>query len=134
MPYATVADVQQQAVNRPINASSRPSETQVVDWLNQTAGVLDGILREQGYVLPVPTSATEALTTLEHYNAIGAAAFVEHAAPSSDRRKEAMALWEHAQKMLKCGDIDIGAPKDDAVHSVRSSPAGTPMFSREMEL
>lgn len=136
MGYATVADVEQLNTARTFTGSSKPSTTQVVDWLEQTAGVLDGILKEKGYSLPIATTATGALKTLEHYNAIGAAAFVEQGAPTADRRKEAMDLWLNAQKMLKDGAIELGASQDEALSSPRSSfPCSpTPFFSRDMEL
>ena len=134
MAYATIIYVQQMNTARTLGTSSKPNASQAIDWLEQTAGVLDGILREKGYGLPIPTSATAALRTLEHYNALGAAAMVEQAAPTSDRRKEAEALWENAQKMLREDLILLDAPKDNTTHTIRSGAAATPMFTRTMEL
>lgn len=133
MAYASSIDVAQMNTARTLSTSSHPDLTQVGDWLEQTAGVLDGILREKGYVLPIPTSATAALRTLEHYNALGAAAMVEQSAPTSDRRKEAEALWENAQKMLRDDIILLDAPKDNVTHTIRAPAAPTPFFTREME-
>lgn len=132
--YATVDDVREQNTARRITGSSNPNVTQVEDWLAQTAGVLNGLLAKAGYALPVPTAAVSSLRTLEHYNAIGAAAMVEQAAPTSDRRKEAEALWENAQKMLREDLILLDAPKDNTTHTIRSGAAATPMFTRTMEL
>lgn len=134
MGYATVADVQQLNTARTFTPSSNPNINQVVDWLGQTAGVLDGILRAGGYALPVPTTATAALSTLEGYNAIGAAAMVEQGAPTSDRREQAMALWEEAQKMLREGMISLDAPRDTDTSSIRYPAVASPMFSRDIEL
>lgn len=132
--YATVDDVREQNTARRITGSSNPNVTQVEDWLAQTAGVLNGLLAKAGYALPVPTTAVSSLRTLEHYNALGAAAMVEQAAPTSDRRKEAEALWENAQEMLRDDLILLDAPKDTTTHTVRSPVAATPMFSRDMDL
>lgn len=136
MGYATVADVEQLAQARVFTATSKPSTTQVVDWLEQTAGVLDGILRAKGYSLPVPASATQTLKLLEGYNAIGAAAFVEQGAPTSDRRDQAMTLWQDTQKMLKDAMLELDDAQDATVTSPRSSfpSAPTPFFTRDMEL
>jgi hypothetical protein len=134
--YAEIADVQQQNVVRTLTATSRPNTGQVSDWLEQTAGVIDGLLRESGYTLPVPTTATQALKMLEHYNALGAAAMVEWGAPTSDRRKEAMDLWDNAQQMLREDLLNLDMPRDDVTHTVRSnfSSSPTPFFTRDLEL
>lgn len=132
--YAEVADVSELNTARTFTASSNPDITQVSDWLDQTAGVLDGILRESGYALPIPATATQTLKLLEHYNALGAAAMVEQGAPTSDRRKEALALWEEAQKMLREGTIVLDAPRDDDISSIRAPAYATPMFTRDMAL
>lgn len=134
MAYATVSDVQQQNVVRTISATSRPNASQVIDWLEQTAAVLDGLLRESGYSLPVPTTATQVLKLLEHYNALGAAALVERGAPTSDRRKEAQELWEGAQKMLRDDLLNLDAPRDEATRTIRAPAYATPMFTRDQEL
>lgn len=133
MGYATVADVQQLNSARTFAANSKPTANQVVDWLEQTAGVLDGILRERGYSVPLPTTATGALKTLEHYNAIGAAALVEQGAPSSDRRDQAMKLWEDAQKMLRDGEIELEAPRSTDLSRPRAPAVATPFFTRDMQ-
>lgn len=132
--YAELDDVREQNTARTISASSHPSSDQVLDWLGQTAGILDAILRRNGYELPVPASASSALRMLEHFNALGAAAMVEQAAPTSDRRKEAQALWEGAQRMLSDELIVLDIPRDDTAHTVRAAPYATPMFTRDQEL
>lgn len=134
MGYATVIDVTQLNTARQIGTSTHPNIDQVVDWLDQTAGVIDGLLRDGGYSLPIPTTATQALKILEHYNALGAAAMVEQGAPTSDRRSEAMALWEDAQKMLRDQQIFLDAPRDTETTSIRYPAAASPMFSRDMAL
>ena len=136
MAYATLADVEQLNTARTYTGSSKPTTNQVIDWLEQTAGVLNGALKEQGYSLPIATTATGALKTLEHYNALGAAAFVEQGSPSSDRRKEAMDLWQGALKMLRDGAIELEADQDETAAAPRSSfgSSPTPFFSRDMEL
>ena len=134
MAYATVADVQQQNVTRTLSGSSRPNIDQVLDWLEQTGAVIDGLLREAGYSLPIPATATQTLKLLEGYNALGAAAMVEWGAPTSDRRKEAQELWDGAQKMLRDELLSLDIPRDEDLHTVRSAPVATPYFTRDMEL
>jgi hypothetical protein len=134
MGYATVTDVQQLNTARTFTATSKPTATQVIDWLEQTAGVIDGILHGQGYTLPVPTTATGVLKQLEHYNALGAAAFVEQGAPSSDRRKEAMDLWKQAQKMLRDGNLELDTPEDSSLSLPRGPRTATPYFTLDMAL
>jgi hypothetical protein len=145
--YATVDQVRGMNLGRPVMpAASVPSgkteitEEQVVGYLEETAGVLDGILRERGYSVPVsPTTAPFAFKTLEGYNAIGAAYRVEMAAKNSDRREEARKMWESAQKMLSEGTVEFDAERDTALgmplggYGPRSS-AATPFFTRNMAL
>lgn len=141
MAYATVYNVAALNTGRTYGATNtKPSATQVVQYLEETAGVLDGILRQQGYLTPVATTATSAYKTLEGFNAIGAWCMVESAAQTSDRRQDAEAMWESAKKMLLDGIIDLDAPQDTTEALPRSSfgassdSAATPFFYRDMEL
>ncbi len=109
-------------------------------FLAETAGIIDGLLRQRGYLVPVPTTAaTSALMTLQNFNAAGAAYLVERAAKKSDRLEEAKAAWRWAQKMLVDGLIDLDLPVDAEETRPRggfgrSSAAATPFFTRNMEL
>lgn len=136
MAYATVADVQQLNTGRTFGASTKPTASQVMDYLEQTAAVLDGILRGQGYTVPVPTTATAALKTLELYNAQGAACLVEQGAPSTKPDRDgvsACAMWAQACKMLKSGAIELEIPRDAAEANPRYNACATPFFSRTLD-
>ena len=130
MAYATIADVQQENQGRQtFTGSSSPNLTQVEDWLGQTGGEIDAILKQIGYDLPVPATATAALKFLENANALGAAYRVEKAAKTSDRVEEARLAWESAKQMLRDGEIDLDltiATAREARHST-----ATPMFTMD---
>jgi hypothetical protein len=130
--YATVAHVQALVPYRDFSApTSIPNATQVTQYLDETAAELDAILRNKGYVVPVPTGATSTLKLLEGYNAIGAWAAVESAAQASDRRDDARAMWEAAKKMLEDSELELDALARDADLALpRFASAPTPFFSR----
>ncbi len=129
--YATVDDVVRLAQGRTFNASSKPRISDVQDWLALTAVELDGILRGQGYSIPIPSTATAAHALLAHYNAQGAACFVERAAPTANRQKAACDMWAALKKALMAGDIELDAPKDASNSAPRSNARNqaTPMFT-----
>lgn len=132
--YATPTQVYEQNTGRVFTATSRPNIGQVQSYIDHTAGVIDGILSEKSYTVPVATGATGARLVLELYNAIGAAKMVEDAAPTSDRRKEATEMWKWAQEMLKSGAIEFPDAEQSTSHDMPASnlPA-TPMFTRDMQ-
>jgi hypothetical protein len=129
--YATVDDVVRLAQGRTFNASSKPAIGDVQDWLALTAAELDGILRGQGYSTPIPPTATAAHALLAHYNAQGAACFVERAAPTASRQKDACQMWQSIKKALMAGEIELDAPRDASNSAPRSNAANqaTPMFT-----
>lgn len=134
--YATPTQVYALNTGRQFTATSKPNATQVQQFIDQTAAVIDSILAGKSYAVPVATGATAARLTLEHYNALGAACLVERAAPTSDeRRTEACEMWGWAQEMLKSGDIEFPDAAVNTSHDQpRSSLPATPMFTRDMEL
>ncbi|MGH2954881.1 MAG: hypothetical protein ACRD2Z_09745 [Thermoanaerobaculia bacterium] len=134
MAFATVADVHQLNTGRATyTASSKPTASQVIDWLEQTGAAIEGILRQRGYSVPVPTTATSALKYLEKCNALGAAALVEQGAQASDRRDQAVALWRECYKALSDGTIDLDAPSDANGGAVEFAAVPSPCFSVGME-
>lgn len=136
MAYCTIDDVAELNTGRTFTTSSKPNATQVNDFIEQTAAVIDGILRSQNYSLPIATTATSALKMLELFNAQGAACLVEQGAPTSDRRGAkgdgVCAMWREAQKMLKGGGIELDADRDTSESHPRGGPCATPFFTREM--
>lgn len=141
MGYCEISDVEQLSTGRKsFAADTKPTASQVVDYIEQTAGILDGILRGRQYQLPVPTTATSALKVLESFNAYGAACMVEQSAPvqrPTDRgRSDAgvCAMWKSAQAMLKSGDLELELEVNVSTGSPRGGPVASPFFSRDMQL
>jgi hypothetical protein len=139
MAYATVFHVEAENTGRgEYTKISHPTASQVIQYLEQRAAVLDGVLRAKGYLTPIATTATGAFQTLLNFNVLGAAYDVEKAAKTSDRVKDAQAAWEAALKMLQDGVIELDAPRDTTIALPRSSfsrsgDQATPFFTRDME-
>jgi hypothetical protein len=134
-PYATVGDVRSLNTARTFSATSRPDIADVVNYLTETAAVLDGILSARNYALPVPITATTALELLSYYNAIGAWCLSEQAAESSPHRDAAAKAWENAQRMLRDGLIEpVGLTRDTTTGRARAAGVPTAWFRRDMEL
>jgi len=106
----------------------------VEGFIYETAAVLNGILAERSYTIPVPTTAELAYGVLNHYNTLGAACMVEKAAPTSDRREQACEAWANAQEMLRSGAIQLPDAELSVTNDMPTglSPA-TPMFFRDQE-
>lgn len=124
---------------RTFAASSTPALGQVNEWLAQTAGIIDGVLKERGYSVPVsPTAASSALVTLANFNAAGAWYLVESSAKVRDEEqfKEAKAMWENAQKMLVDGiiELDLAIDAEEALPRSGFDSTATAWFTRDMEL
>lgn len=132
--YAQASHVHARNFGRPMfTASSNPAIADVERYLEHRAGVIDAVLHDAGYSVPVSASYVSAYNTLAGFNAIGAAYDVENAAKTSDRRKDFLGQWKWALEMLREGTIELDAPRDVTQNSPRSSLPATPMFSREME-
>lgn len=133
--YAAVTDVQRRNFGRTISATALDGTTEdVIQYLEETAGIINGILRSQGYSVPVsPTTASAAYKTLQGINAIGAWALWESAARTSDRREEAARMWEKAQDMLRKGEVELDIPIDLSEAAPRGGFEGvaTPWFQRD---
>lgn len=131
--YANIDDVVRLTQGRTYTASSKPTVTDVQDWLTLNAREIDGLLRRQGYSVPVATTATGALALLAHGNALGAAKLVEAAAPTGGRYKEVCALYESFREMVLAGDLELDAGKDSTNSAPRFNVNATAMFMRDME-
>lgn len=134
MPYATIADVQALNAKRQFTQSGDVTIADVENYLTQTAGEIDGILRGQGYSLPIPTTAVETLTTLRQFNAYGGHFHAEHAAPVSKHVERAEKLWKSALCSLRDGKLELDAPRDMAESHARAGFAASPMFTRDLML
>lgn len=146
MGYATLSDVANRDTLRgDYTANTKPSSTQVIEYLEDASVTLDGLLRAKGYQLPV--TATSALRWLRSANADGAYARVQAAATEGDDLDEsAQKAWEAALKMLREGHIELEAPRDLTALGSRTNrdpvqlgPHGglatwRPAFTRDMEL
>lgn len=114
MAYASITHVAilnfARAGTRGYDATSIPNGSQVSIFLDQIAAEIDLKLRTNGYILPVPASASSGLKLCEDINAKGAAWMVEIAAPTSDNVAEYQTMYQNALSMLSKSDLDI--PKD----------------------
>lgn len=137
MAYATVIHANARCPLRVFTATSRPTTEQAVQFLEDTAGVLDGVVAGLGYITPVPPSCTQAFAVLRRANAIGAWAEVEQAAPSNkeDQAKLAMKQWADAVALLREGKVQLpDAPRDTQQSFARAGFAATAWFTRNMPL
>lgn len=139
--YASTIHVEALNQGRPpfvagTSVQGQATKEQVTGWLEETAGILDGLLRQKGYVTPVPTAAaTSALRTLENFNAVGAWYHVENSAKQANRLKEAKEMWEWARKMLSDGLLELDLPIDAEETRPRGGfGSATPYFTRNMVL
>lgn len=126
--YCALADVQAHNQEHSYNATSKPTNTQVDDWISRIGIEINMTLDRLGFVTPVvaPT-AEDALEWLKELNALGAAAKAESAANAASMPNEsdhATALWKQYQtklKELREGHIVLDAPKvSDSVLERRS--------------
>lgn len=119
MAYATIQDVQARDPTFTFTATSTPNASQVARFIEDTAAELDGILAARDFTVPVPSTATQAFIMLRGYNALGADALVQEAAPTSRKGDLARKLWEDCKKALRDGQITLA----DAA----SDPGGLPL-------
>lgn len=126
MAYALLSDVQAYNSARVYTASSQPATSQVGIFLDKTAAIIDSILVEKGYSLPVPTTASSALLLLSEVNALGAWARVESSAPASPMRDQAEAAWQNALAMLKLANTILDIPKTQTRAYPRGPGVTTP--------
>lgn len=135
-PYATVLHVSALAAGRgPFTATSIPNATQVALFIEHAQAEVDGLLAGDGYAVPIATTATVSLKLLERIVSIGAWAQVEQTAKVSDDLKQVVAMWDTARKELVAGTLQLAdAPRLAGQNFARAAAAGTPFFTRDMEL
>ena len=134
--YATISDVVGLNAARRIDATSVPNASQVAMFLDDIAAEIDGTLRANGYLLPIPSSATQSLRLLRVANARGARAMTERDAPERPVKDMAVADWERTLSALNKGRMELpDAPRDRGEQSLRApAPAvATPMFYTGMD-
>lgn len=136
MAYATIMHVTARAPQRVFSATSKPTATQVVQFIDECGGIIDAVLLQAGYEVPTSLAnvATHTQLLLQNANAAGAAYHTEVAAPTSDsRRKEYEDMWGTALKMLRTMQLDL--PKDASESNARQGAiASPPFFTRDMDL
>lgn len=138
MAYATVAHVAALNSARTFTANTQPSVEDCLLFLEDVKVEIDGVLRGHGYELPIATTATDALRLLQSYNAKGAWALCERAAPASPHRESAQKEWNENLSALKTGKVELDAPRtsgEGGERAVRFKAAeATSLFYRDMEL
>lgn len=123
MAYATIADLIAYNPARQFTQNTKPTGSQVSEFIAWAAGMIDTKLRTAGYDTPVATNAASSvLLLLKDTNALGALYRSEWAAEQSDKRKEAEDMWMSALKMLSMSDLDLA--KNTSESNPRGSVAG----------
>ncbi len=110
--YATLSDVTA-LTGRAADGSTQPNATEITGFLESTAAELDALLAANGYVVPVPTTATSAFRLIRHYNAQGAACLTLRAAPTGkkDVDTSSCAAYKAAKEAIAAGGVtfpDLG--------------------------
>lgn len=117
MAYASITHVAMlnlaRSGTRGYDGTSIPNGSQVAIFLEQIAAEVDLKLRSNGYLLPIPTTATSTLQLCQDINAKGAAWMVEVAAPTSDNVNEYYSMYKTALAYIDTGNL--GSPKDSGV-------------------
>lgn len=136
MAYASIAQVQARNTARPTySATTHPTASQVSEYLDEAAALIDNALSNAGYVAPVdPTGvSTSGVLLLSAWNSIGAAYLVEAGSQASDRRSDFKAMWDECLAAIANGNLPFplqtakALPRDD-----RPEPA--PQFTTTMQL
>jgi hypothetical protein len=119
-----------------MTANSKPTETQVTEFISQCEATLDGVLSGLGYVTPV--TGTESLKIVKKITTDGAAFYAMSAAFSgvspnkSDQATDYRLQWKEAIKDLKDGKMILSdAPKTD---EALGEPQGTGAVSSFAEV
>ena len=120
MAYASQSDIEAQNPKRTYGVATKPTATQVGEYINSIAAEIDNVLSSQGYAIPV-TSPANFVTHLKQLNAYGAAALAEYAmfpeAANVGETPHGAILWKMYQaglKALRDGEIPAGVPKSSA--------------------
>lgn len=135
MAYASITHVQNLNAARGIfDGNSKPNATQVYEFIDQAAGMIDGALTQAGYSVPIVAAPTAAALILENANAIGGAYFAECSSQTTTKREQFQQMWEAALKMLANTELP-GVSKDESQARIRQGPiASPPFFTRDMSL
>lgn len=115
MGYATVYQVAaRNAARGTYGESTKPTATQVVEFIDEAAAQLDAWLLNSGYDAPFASYIGASLIgsagvlLLQRWNAIGAALAVEESAQQSDRVEFFQRMW--AEVELACQKEDLPLP------------------------
>jgi hypothetical protein len=136
MAYASITHVQAHNAGRgAYTSSTKPTASQVVQFIDEAAGEIDIALAAGGYNVPLPSSVPSSVAAyLQKTNAYGALCFIESSAQVSHNRDDYCSMFKQALKMFERGrlpglekDSDVGLPRGDAT-------ATPPYFTRDMQL
>ena len=134
MAYATLVHVERLHAARTFSDRSMPTKDDVAGFLEDCAVELDAALAAREYEVPVPTTATSAFRLVQRWNAAGAHALAEEAAPDSPKAEGARKEWERILKRIEDGKIDLPElAHDEETSGIRTLAPATPMFTRDME-
>lgn len=137
MPYCDITHVQAHHTGRGVYTSStKPTASQVAQFIVEAAAEIDVALVEGGYVVPIPASASQAFAYLQKVNAMGALCSVESTAQVSHNEDTFCSTFKSALRALAKGQRLPGLDKNAATSLPRESMsvASPPFFTRDMRL
>lgn len=137
MAYCDINHVQAHNAGRGVYTSStKPTASQVGQFINEAASEIDMALVDGGYALPVPASASSAQVYLQKINAMGALCSVEASAQISHNEDSFCSTFKSALKQIAKGAKLPGLEKsgDTSLPRESLSVASPPFFTRDMQL
>jgi len=123
--YATIANVQGECPHFTITSTSKPTTTQVQEYLDNCAGEIDAALAVNGVAVPVSSPAWF-VADLESLNAMGAAARTlmawrpDQAGPTGNG--QGYTLWRQYQARLAEFRKGVGIPVGVADAEITQAP------------
>jgi hypothetical protein len=118
MAYCTTAEVQS-LTGLTFSGTSRPTTTEVDEFVSDVAAELDGVLQAAGYTLPITDS--DALNLLGRYNKFGSAVQAWHAGYLSNDEPPRVAYWRTAYEnflnRLRKGEQELPGEGESEVSS-----------------
>lgn len=134
MGYATVADIERYNPARaPFSAQTKPSATQVIGLIGDAQAEVETVLTQNGYAVPIPTTATVAYALTIAAVAQRAAYLVEQVAPTSNREQQYKTMSDQAMKMLLAAELP-SLDKDGSSLPRGPGNAPTAMVRLDMDL
>jgi len=127
MAYCVLADVKAKCQRLPMDATSKPTLTEVTQFIDDCSEEIDGILTTLGYV--VPATGTKTLKLLRKICSDGAAFYAMSAAYSgvspnqSDQGKDYGLKYSDALRAFRKGEMTL--PDAPVTANAQGQPRGS---------